>query len=1285
MIQRLLVVLALLSASAVAQSFYTDCTGIAGTSLSGTVVCANLPQGVTNLYNPSLYTPMPHGFPAQGVAPTGGSCTVGNHCYLVGAGDPASLQAQLTAAASDCSSHGSWVVIPSANTYTSAAGSFLAGPTNCDATHWVIVQSRELSSLSAPGTRISASNANMPTLFSQSYLYAPLVLPDNPATPLAAAGGACTATGGGASTVPCGWWFAGLEIGQPVDLPHGPSNPDQIALVFAGDGCAIVGGGGCPFTSSHTILNIASRVVFDRCWIHGHSVNSNLRHGIRFTASYFAVEDSIVADMHSSQSQSTGISSDFTYGNIDVGNTEIEASGEGMLFGATDPVIPNLIMSDIYLHGSYVHKPQSWFLTWIANIDTRNWLECKQCQRFLIEGNTFDGDIGKSESAALQWTVRDSFGVCTWCRVTDIVIRYNHMSNMTDWISILSANGTSPGGSQGPDLPAKRFEVHDNVVENVNEFYPSTAPNLICTGGTSPCGNGRLIQFNDGDASSAGCSGTPNTAQCQMSDIVITHNTISGMDGIAQGVSAAFVFAGSPATGSKGYNIVVTNNVLTSGSFMQANDLGINHPVKSAWDAYFSTYTFDNNVLTGIVGAGYGFSDFPSPICNFSNSTGNGCAGGNPGWPAAMTNVGFANYNSGIGGDYHLCFNTAFAPCVTSSPYVSLASDGLQNTSEWNNINPGADIDAVANMTYCSTTGQCQMPALTNYGPFKGEQTENFYSVRMPGYSEARIGDGGGMNPTTHVALSGAGLFISGYGYRWWDLSHDPGKKMDVGGWDAGMMGVDILGGASGGNSACGTAGSTDQKGFYGTVVPLYANNVRIAYRFDWPVTSGSVGSLSVVPNLMSHGAFVTYRPGKVVERISWDNNCGSTVTWTQQPSLNNHWMSFVHYPAPHAPNLPLSEYPPAYPGAWDDSFFQGNTCGQSPATLTGVTVGASAVYSYSTLTSFTPGVNEVIFVDGFTNSGNNGEFVITAVDLVGKTITVAKTSQVNETHAGTATLWLGYATCTPSPWRYVNSTGTTNGAIMNGVVPGESCPGTQANCGGGMNFGYTPGSTTDFASGEVYHIAAEFLEVAGDHYPMGGNYRCIASVGCRTQMQNLATLNPTGTDAWVQHILGWFGSFGIANTTGESARQNEYETPPIPTMNTGSAPVFNYDRAEWGMAADATPKVDFTLTGTMYDPTFCVNGWNGSSPNVSINGTPQTENVNYVKVVSPGGGDPCGGLLLQIVNAANPNNQTSGDVALSNGTRVVITAGSFPSNGGGSQKGGVGSTGGVTKIGGNN
>ena len=91
-------------------------------------------------------------------------------------------------------------------------------------------------------------------------------------------------------------------------------------------------------------------------------------------------------------------------------------------------------------------------------------------------------------------------------------------------------------------------------------------------------------------------------------------------------------------------------------------------------------------------------------------------------------------------------------------------------------------------------------------------------------------------------------------------------------------------------------------------------------------------------------------------------------------------------------------------------SWVQKNDTGQvvwtaTVLTLTQVTVGADAVYSYSSYTGPAPRVGMSVAVTGFTNGGNNVTGNLTAVSGgASGTVTMATTTQVNETHAGNGT-----------------------------------------------------------------------------------------------------------------------------------------------------------------------------------------------------------------------------------------------------------------------------------------
>jgi hypothetical protein len=248
-------------------------------------------------------------------------------------------------------------------------------------------------------------------------------------------------------------------------------------------------------------------------------------------------------------------------------------------------------------------------------------------------------------------------------------------------------------------------------------------------------------------------------------------------------------------------------------------------------------------------------------------------------------------------------------------------------------------------------------------------------------------------------------------------------------------------------------------------------------------------------------------------------------------------------------------------------------------------------------------------------------------------------------------------------PWGFVGNTGW----MMHSIIS------TVENQGGfvaGIGPGYTNKTCGDPNDTYHYPITAEFLNIEYDQSGAlnSGNYRMNHAGGGERSSLNVAggiavPSNPT-TDSRVYRSCGWYGDLNIRNSTNAAELATECQTPSNPTMNAGTSPSFNHDYGHWAMTADATLKVDFTLTHQWTSPILCISGWNGSVPSVSINGVTQTVNVNYVYSTNDGSGDACSTdashLLLQVVGL--PTNGSGGMTALSSSTRIIIKpAGSPP------------------------
>lgn len=905
--KRLFVIFALLCGSAFGQTFFTDCAGIDGTPSAGVVVCPNLPAGYTSAFNTKAVVDWT--YPNQ---PSATVFTVSASANSTTNGT--NLQAAINTARVNCGSTGYIVVVPSGFVYLAPTGppnSFQFQQTNCTAGHYVVLQTDHLTSLQAQGFRVLRSDAvNMPKLTNNL------------------TGDFVVLVGDAPTAVPQAYWFAGIEVVNGTPSTSGAPASGYFGI---GDGCNVVSGPGCPITSGMTKANLVNNIHLDRIYAHannctGASTDDANRWGIDAVDAWnISLSDSIIdcvvdtTNIGGSNTQSQVWAQDQTPGPTALVNNELRGGTETIAFGFSNSAItctPGsascIIPSDLYIEGNYIHKWNTSF--WQSYTDQRNWLECKSCQRLLAEGNLFDTDRGEGNSYALQFTPRNGSGSCTWCVVQDITIRYNKMANFADFIAIIGANNDGHN-SLGPELPSKRFNIHDNIAEGMDY--------------TTYVGSGVWIGITDGMSNSLAECSLSGAANCNVSDISATHNTFASGLGSLQ--ANKFLGLGTPpVTGGKAFHINISNNIGPAGANLFSSDPPCNtiHPITTAIDCQWSDRgsgsTFDANVITGIVAAGFDATYFPGPnICNFSNSVGNSCPGGNPGWATAMSNVGFANYNSGSGGDYHLCITSSVpSPCSLQSLWQDLASDSLKdNTKE--GPSPGANIDAVNMMTANALAGRPTIQAVTHYGPVQGQFQEMRQWVKFPGYFDMGIADGSGKADFSgynsgNDSESWAGLEV------FHDLQHDPGALINLSGANVGLKDNDYT--LSTG-SICGASAPThltDTKAFWGQVSLLSVNNVRAIYKYRGPLIDNNNNHVNVCGNtsVMWNYLWTMGRPGFVNTRYSFDNGSGGNlVFYPFQTRMSTSTYTFNRIAEAD------QQYPPSYGAGYSDHAFQVTHC----------------------------------------------------------------------------------------------------------------------------------------------------------------------------------------------------------------------------------------------------------------------------------------------------------------------------------------------------------------------
>lgn len=365
--------------------------------------------------------------------------------------------------------------------------------------------------------------------------------------------------------------FTGVEIGTTSSVTN------VNAIVRFGESS----------TAQNSAATTAHDLVLDRTYVHGQSTLSS-RRCIMINSASTAVVDSWVSECHSNDGDSQAIVGWNGPGPFLIQNNHLEAGHEVILFGGSGVTVQGVSPSDITIRGNHIMRPSSWKGVW----QVKNLIELKHARRLLVEGNVIentwlDSQVGyafvmKSENQ--NWDT-------PWTQTSDITIRYNRIRNVGAGFNIAA----NPSGA--PAIPAARFVISDNIVENVGN-----APYV---------GDSRVIQLLGG-----------------LTDIVAMHNTMVS----AGGSNSATIYFGELPTVQR---FVVHSNVLAHGAY------GIKGGSYAEGTASLNTYAGGSLVTNNAIADGGSANTYPA----------------NNYFPATLGSLGFVDV---AGGNYRLSGSSAY-------------------------------------------------------------------------------------------------------------------------------------------------------------------------------------------------------------------------------------------------------------------------------------------------------------------------------------------------------------------------------------------------------------------------------------------------------------------------------------------------------------------------------------------------------------------------------------------------------------------------------------------------
>ena len=365
--------------------------------------------------------------------------------------------------------------------------------------------------------------------------------------------------------------FTGVEIAVASSVT------DMNALVRLGESLGI----------QNSAAATASNLIFDRTYIHGNPTGQ-LKRCVMLNSASTAVVDSWLGDCHSNVSESQAIVGWNGPGPYLIQNNHLEAGHEVIMFGGGGVTVQNVSPSDITIRGNHITRPTSWKGVW----QVKNLIESKHARRMLIEGNVIENTWADAQAGfAFVLKSENQNWDTPWTQTTDITIRYNRIRNVGSVFN-LAAN---PSGA--PAVPAARFVITDNIVENVGSGMFG--------------GDGRTFQLLPG-----------------LSDIVLMHNTVVSAGGSNP---ATIYLAGGGIS-----RLVVHSNVLHHGSAGVKGDATTEG--SASLDRFASGSLYSNNAMI------YGGTASLYPANNW--------------FPATINDVGFVNP---AGGDYRISGTSSYA------------------------------------------------------------------------------------------------------------------------------------------------------------------------------------------------------------------------------------------------------------------------------------------------------------------------------------------------------------------------------------------------------------------------------------------------------------------------------------------------------------------------------------------------------------------------------------------------------------------------------------------------
>lgn len=197
-----------------------------------------------------------------------------------------------------------------------------------------------------------------------------------------------------------------------------------------------------------TLDVVPHHIVIDRSYIHGFETQE-VQRGISLNSAETSITNSYISEIHGKGYDTQAICGWNGPGPFKIINNYLEGAGENVMFGGSNPSIPNLVPSDIEIRDNHFFKPLRWKVGDPSyagqHWSVKNLFELKNARRVNIDRNIFENNwVDAQAGSGVLFTVRNDEGGAPWSTIEDVTFTNNIVKNSPAALNLLGKDNLKP-------------------------------------------------------------------------------------------------------------------------------------------------------------------------------------------------------------------------------------------------------------------------------------------------------------------------------------------------------------------------------------------------------------------------------------------------------------------------------------------------------------------------------------------------------------------------------------------------------------------------------------------------------------------------------------------------------------------------------------------------------------------------------------------------------------------------------------------------------------------------